>query len=102
MKIYVTGCEKSCFNQDSNPGPQAYWASFLTTELVRPDILTDNHTLVNKGTEIRMGKKFTSMLTLQNNTYISINSLTWLHSEVLGTSGVILLYPLRYIHKVSL
>ena len=40
----VTGGEKSSLNRDSNPGPLAYRASALPTELLRPDILTDSHT----------------------------------------------------------
>ena len=40
----VTGGEKSSLNRDSNPGPLAYCASALPTELLRPDILTDSHT----------------------------------------------------------
>nr|XP_034322691.1 uncharacterized protein LOC105323939 [Crassostrea gigas] len=45
--FYVTGGEKSSLNQDSNPGPLAYCAKALSTELLRPDILTDSHTPVN-------------------------------------------------------
>ena len=41
---HVTGGEKSSLNRDSNPGPLAYRASALPTELLRPDILTDSHT----------------------------------------------------------
>ena len=40
---YLTA-EKSSLNRDSNPGPLAYRASALPTELLRPDILTDSHT----------------------------------------------------------
>ena len=39
----VTGAKKSSLNQDSNPGPHAYCASSLTTELLRPDLLSDWH-----------------------------------------------------------
>ena len=39
-----TDGEKSSLNHDSNPGPLAYRASALLTELLRPDILTDSHT----------------------------------------------------------
>lgn len=48
--FYVTGGEKSSLNQDSNPGPLAYPAKALSTELLRPDILTDSHTPVNPVT----------------------------------------------------
>ena len=41
---YVTGGENSSPNRDLNPGPLAYRTSTLTTELLRPDILTDFHT----------------------------------------------------------
>lgn len=40
----VKGGEKSSLNCDLNPGPLAYYASALTTELLRPDSLTDSHT----------------------------------------------------------
>ena len=41
---YIAGGEKSNLSRDSNPGPLAYRASALPTELLRPDILTDSHT----------------------------------------------------------
>lgn len=41
----VTGCEKLSLSQDLIPG---FWLSRnLSTEVFRPDVLTDNHTLVN-------------------------------------------------------
>ena len=40
----VTGGEKSCLNRGSTPGPLAYCASALPTELLTPDILTDFRT----------------------------------------------------------
>ena len=40
----MSGGEKSSLKQDLNPGPVAYHASTLTTELLRLDILTDSHT----------------------------------------------------------
>lgn len=43
----VTGGEKSSPNRNSNPGPLAYRASTLTTEILRPKILTNSHTPVN-------------------------------------------------------
>ena len=42
--VCVAGGVKSSLNRDSNPGPLAYRASALPTELLRPDILTDSHT----------------------------------------------------------
>lgn len=36
--LYVTGGKNSSLNPDSNPGPLAFCASTLTTELLRPDI----------------------------------------------------------------
>ena len=36
--VNVTGGEKSSFNRDSNPGPLAYHAHALTTELLGPDL----------------------------------------------------------------
>ena len=36
----VTGGKKSSLHQDSNPGPHAYCASSLTTELLRPDLFS--------------------------------------------------------------
>lgn len=46
----VRGGDKSSLNRDLNPGPMAYYASALTTELLRPDTLTDGHTPVNPVT----------------------------------------------------
>lgn len=43
----VTGSEKSSPNRDSNSGFLAYRDSALTTELLKPDILTYSHTPVN-------------------------------------------------------
>lgn len=45
---YVTGGVKFLLNRDSNPGPLAYRANALTTELLRPDILIDSHSPVNR------------------------------------------------------
>lgn len=46
----MTDGEKSSLNLASNPGPLAYRVSTLTTELLRPDILTDSHIPVNPMT----------------------------------------------------
>lgn len=40
--IKKTCCEKSSSNWDFNPGPLIYPSSDLTTEILRPDILTDS------------------------------------------------------------
>ena len=37
----VTGVKEPCLNWDSKPGPLAYCESTLTTELLRPDMLTE-------------------------------------------------------------
>lgn len=47
VKVFIEG-EKSSLKWDSNPGPLVYSASALTTELLRPDTLTD--TPVNPAT----------------------------------------------------
>lgn len=41
---FVSGGERSSLNKDLNPGPLVYHASALTTELLRPDIMTDSNT----------------------------------------------------------
>lgn len=48
--IFLTGGKKLSLNWDSYPGPLAYSDNTLTTKLLRPDILTDSHTLVNPVT----------------------------------------------------
>lgn len=46
----VTGGGKSSLNRELNPGPLAYNANALTTEVLRPDMLINSHTPVNTVT----------------------------------------------------
>lgn len=41
-KYFVIVDEKSSLNRDSNPGPLVYSANAQTTELLRPNLLTDS------------------------------------------------------------